>query len=474
MSNTRNQSLAQGAVLQAQDETALTRYKTIAPILTAIDEGADSAKISLLKSEACGQAGISRKTLARWLNRYAHKGFDGLKFQGSSSEKPKRKIPDELVKEAILLRLEVPSRSVPQIIDILEMEGKAPKGFLRRATLQDRLREEGYSSTQMKLYQKPGIAARRFARTQRNDMWQADIKHCGYFKIGTSRPAELFFIGFIDDATRYIVHGEFYTSRDQTTVEDCLRKAILKEGLPQRLFFDNGKEFRNKWMERACAILDIKLIFTAPYSPESKGKIERFNRTIDSFLVEAELTCAKLQDISEFNALFNAWLAECYHAREHGGINESPEIAYRSSKQPLRFLPPDTIARAFLRLEHRKVDKSGCISFKGRKYEVGVLYIGRTVDIVYDQNDISELTVEDKHFGTSFRIKELIIGEHTGPRPKLPDFMTLEKPDSSRLLDAKQQLHNERQISAVRAISYAQINNDMGSKDARDGCGIDV
>ena len=136
---------------RSRDETALERYKIISPILAAVSERADAAKISLLKSEACGQARITRKTLARWLNRYAESGFDGLKYQGGSVT-PKRLIPGELVKEAILLRLEVPSRSVPQIIEILEMEGKSPVGFLKRSTLQDRLREEGYTTAQMKLY----------------------------------------------------------------------------------------------------------------------------------------------------------------------------------------------------------------------------------------------------------------------------------------------------------------------------------
>jgi len=437
-----------------QDEIALERYKIISPILTAMEENADQGKIGLLKSEVCGQAGVSRKTLARWLARYAQKGFDGLKFEGASTV-PKRLIPGELVKEAVLLRLEVPNRSIPQIIEILEMEGKAPVGFLKRSTLQDRLREEGYSRAQMKLYQKPGVAARRFARTERNDMWQADIKLSGYLKID-GKPKEIFFVGFIDDATRYIVHGEFYDSFDQSIVEDCLRKAILKEGLPQRLLFDNGKQFRNKWMDRACAILGIKLIFAAPYSPEVKGKIERFNRTIDAFLDEADLKQAR--SLSEFNALFNVWLAECYHNKEHSGIGATPESAYKSSKAPLRFLPADTVAKAFLRLEQRKVDKSGCISFGGRKYEVGVIYIGRTVDVVYDPADTSVLTVEDNHFNTSFRIKELVIGEHTGPRPKLPEYMTPTKPLTSRLLDEKQKRYDQRQLSAKRAISYAQIN----------------
>ena len=447
-----------GSMKRAGEEIALERYRIITPILSAMEEKVDKSKLAVLKSEACATAGVSRKTIARWLLRYVQNGFDGLKFR-EGSDAPKRLIPGELVKEAVLLRLEVPSRSVPQIIEILEMEGKAPKGLLKRSTLQDRLREEGYSSAQMKLYRKPGTAARRFARADRNDMWQADIKFGPYLKINGKR-VQVYFVGFIDDATRYIIHGEFYDDLGQNIVEDCLRKAILKEGVPQRLFFDNGPQFRNKWMERACAILGIKLIFAAQYSPESKGKIERFNRTLDSFLAEAELKSAG--SLSGFNQLFDVWLQECYHGKEHSGINAAPESAYKSSKTPLHFLPAETVARAFLHSEKRKVDKSGCISFRGRRYEAGVIYIGRTVDVVYDPADISVLTVEDKHFNTSFQIKELTIGEHTGPRPKLPDHMTPTKPITSRLLDEKQKRYDGRQLSARRAISYAQFNQSEG------------
>ena len=93
---------------------------------------------------------------------------------------------------------------------------------------------------------------------------------------------------------------------------------------------------------------------------------------------------------------------------------------------------------------------------------IGVIYIGRTVDIVYDPADITVLTVEDKHFNTSFQIKELVIGSHTGPRPKLPDFMTSTEPETSRLLDEKQKRYDKRQLSAQRAISYADINKGGG------------
>jgi len=219
--------------------------------------------------------------LTRWLVYYAKNGIDGLKYHSSSNASGK-KIPGELVKEAILLRREVPSRSIPQIIQILEMEGKVEVGFLRRSTLQERLREAGYSKDQMKMYQQTRIATRRFARINRNDMWQADIKHCGYIKYGKDLK-ELYFVGIIDDATRYLVHGEFYHDFSQSIVEDSLRKGINKCGLPRRIYLDNGTQFRNKWMERACAILDIKLIFTTPYNPEAHGKIERFNKKSKPF-----------------------------------------------------------------------------------------------------------------------------------------------------------------------------------------------
>ena len=98
---------------RAGEAVAFERYRTINPILLAMDENADNGKIGFLKSEACGYAGISRKTLNRWLNSYAQNGLDGLKYQ-SGSAVAKKKIPGELVKEVVLLRREVPTRSVPQ------------------------------------------------------------------------------------------------------------------------------------------------------------------------------------------------------------------------------------------------------------------------------------------------------------------------------------------------------------------------
>jgi hypothetical protein len=57
---------------------------------------------------------------------------------------------------------------------------------------------------------------------------------------------------------------------------------------------------------------------------------------------------------------------------------------------------------------------------------------------------------------------ENYLGGHTGPRPKLPEQMMPTKPTTSRFLDEKQKRYDSRQLSARRAISYAQLNQSEG------------
>ena len=153
------------------EEIAVNRHKIIAPIVAAMEENTDAAKLGMFMHEACEQNGIHSKTLNRWLDAYYENGFEGLK-PAERNDSNRETIPEELINEAILLRREVPSRSIPQIIGILEMEGKAPPGLLKRTTLQDKLQERGYSARQMKMYQQGGLAARRFQRLNRGFMAQ--------------------------------------------------------------------------------------------------------------------------------------------------------------------------------------------------------------------------------------------------------------------------------------------------------------
>ena len=435
------------------EERAQNRYKIISPVLLALDERADAAKLAQIKREACEQNGVSRRTLMRWVASHQKSGFSGLKptprKNGASI------LPEEIIQEAILLRREVPMRSVRTIIDILEIEGKAPQGLIKESTLHEKLMERGFSARHMKLYQQKGIGARRFARRERNDLWQSDIKFGPYVMAG-GKKKQIYLIAFIDDATRYVIHAEFYPSLEQSMVEKCLRTAIHKEGVPKSLYFDNGLQFKNKWMARACAMLDVKLLFAKPNSPESKGKVERFNRTVDAFLAEASLQ--NLSTLDSYNKYLNVWISECYHNKVHAALKDTPANAYRNGKTPLRFAEPGVLADAFLHFESRKVDKSGCVSLKSRFYEVSPTLAGSTVDILYDPQDMDAITVKHAPSGFDKRVPPLVIGTRVAQRPKLPPSILPANPGSSRLLDAKKGIHDKKSELMRSVIRYG----DMG------------
>ena len=219
---------------------------------------------------------------------------------------------------------------------------------------------------------------------------------------------------------------------EQGIVEDTLRKAIMKYGAPRRLYFDNGSQYRTHWMQRACGLMGIRLLYAKPRNPQGKGKQERFNLTMEAFLDEIALKPP--ESLEELNTLFSAWLNECYLTVEHSALGTTPEIAFRSDSMPPRFIDSAVLARAFLHCEQRKADKSGCISFRGEKYDLGVRFAGRKVDIIFDESSTDSLTVEADGV-TPFRVHKLAVGEYVAPKPMRAEAKTVPT-DRSRLLDA--------------------------------------
>lgn len=435
------------------DEQATNRYQLIAPLL---EEGLDPQKARQLRMTISRQCGLSERTLRRYVAQFRKEGFEGLKQK--AYRRPETPEGDPVLEQAILLRREVPSRSIATIIQILEWEGVAEKGSLKRSTLQEKLAKRGYSSRQMRMYHETTGAVRRFQRKHRNQLWHSDIKYGPYLPIGEGgKKKQAYMVAFLDDATRMPLHVSFYPMLDSRCVEEAFREAIRKHGVPESVYFDNGKQYKNKWMTRTCAKLGIRLLYARPYSPESTGKVERFNRTFDAFLEEARLEECKT--LEELNILLDAWISECYLHKGHSALKDgvSPFTAFRSDSQPIRMVSAEELATAFLHAETRKVDKSGCISFQDRKYEVGINFVGCQVDVIYDPSDVTELTIEYEGH-PSWTAKELVIGERAGKRPSLPEHMTKTPATSSRLLSsAKAEAGKRKGAAVIPAVSYRNL-----------------
>ena len=303
---------------KAQD-IATQRAMLIAPLLS---HGLDRGEAKLIKERICRETGLSERTIRRYLSDYQKKGFSGL-IPKSKSSQSSRVISPEILDEAIRLRKEAPSRSVSEIIRILEWDGLVSPGSIKRSTLQENLQEKGFSGKYMAIYHNSGqLATRRFQKRSRNKLWHSDIKYGCYLPIGPNKKLQqVYLVAFLDDATRMILHAEFYPNLTQAIVEDCFRKSILKHGIPEAVYFDNGKQYKTKWMGRTCAKLGVRLLFAKPYSPEGTEKIERFNQNIDRFLDEYKVDKMP-KTLEQMNEQFWVWLEECYQNKPHSALGD--------------------------------------------------------------------------------------------------------------------------------------------------------
>lgn len=251
------------------EEKATYRYQLIAPLL---QEGLDPQKSKQLRMTISKECGLSERTLRRYVTQFRKDGFEGLKQKAYRKDEENQE--DLVLEQAILLRREVPSRSISTIIQILEWEGLVEAGSLKRSTLQEKLSKRGYSSRQMRMYHETSGAVRRFQKKHRNQLWHSDIKYGPYLPIGADgKKKQVYMVAFLDDATRMPLHVSFYPMLDARCVEEAFRDAIRKHGVPDSVYFDNGKQYRNKWMARTCSKLGTRLLYARPYSPESTGYV---------------------------------------------------------------------------------------------------------------------------------------------------------------------------------------------------------
>lgn len=336
---------------------------------------------------------VSVRTLERYLAAYRREGLEGLK--PIPRPEPRGKLPAEWVEAAIALRREEPSRSVEQIIAMLELSGRVPPGVLRRTTLGRYLRRAGLSRAQA-VRQK---ARRRYQASRVHEVWQSDVWDASIYLTDPQHPErrrQARLIAILDDRSRYVVGARFYFRENLPALEDCLRRAIARFGTPEILYSDNGSIYRSRHMQDVAARLGFEWRFSTPYQPQGKGKIERFFRRVQSqFEPEARQLVheGKLSTLEELNQLFEAWLELGYHQKIHATTKRRPAQAVEETSGPLRLVDPLRLHEAFLWTAQARVDATGVVHLQGQLFEVETALIGQSVSLRYNPFDLSEVQV---------------------------------------------------------------------------------
>jgi putative transposase len=355
-------------VRQATDEQLTPRQRgALVRALAAQDHlGVDGQRVR-----------VSRATLDRWILAWHRGGFEALKPVDRNA---RARTSAQMLELAVALKQEVPRRTAAQVAAIVKQQlGAAPSARnLQRHFARLGLNTKG-----------PATLKRTFGRFEAeapNQLWTGDVLHG---PVVAGRRSYLF--AFIDDHSRLLVGYRFGVAEDALRLEAALRAALACRGIPKALYVDNGSPFVSRQLLRACAVLGIRLVHSAPGQPEGRGKIERFFRTVrDQFLVE--VTGQPVTDLDQLNSKFQAWVETIYHRRTHSETSQTPLERYQQT-EAAPVATPEQLREAFLWSEQRSVTKTATVSLWGNTYEVDAHLAGHKVELMFNPFDLSRVRV---------------------------------------------------------------------------------
>ena len=228
-----------------------------------------------------------------------------------------------------------------------------------------------------------GKDRRRFAFHHAGECWQSDVMHGPKVGDGKGKKRKSYLIATLDDATRVIPYAAFDFSEDTGAFLQVLRD--WRRGLPQRLYVDNGANYRSRQLALVCARLGIALVHATPYSPAGKGKIERWFRTCRSAFL-AHLDAGDLADLETLNRRFRAWVEAEYHYAPHRGLDGlTPFDKWALVGEKVRQLEPGIdLDDLFLFEVKRRVSSARTVSLNTLLFEVDASLQGKRVTLRYD------------------------------------------------------------------------------------------
>lgn len=375
-----------------REKIALQRYKLISPVLAEPSRvqnayfGEQARRMHDMPHYGPKRYGVS--TFKRWLRCYRADGFEGLQPKPRADLGRPRRIKGPMLDAVRAMCRAHPNWTIKLVHEELVRGRHLGDPPVCYTTLARMIRAEG-------LLTDPGRTdtRKRYEAADLNDLWIVDFMHGPKVTVG-QRKLKAILCAIIDDHTRMIVGWSFspYETIGQLTV--VLKDAFATFGLPKRLYADNGAAFSADLLVKACARAGISLVHSKPYDSPSRGKVERFFRTVrDRFL-------AKMNDgmsLAELNQAFAAWLAEDYHRRVHATLEERPLDRYHiaAERAQVRHLARAELDEMFLVRHERIVNNDATISFRSRIYEVPSAYIRQRVEIRHPVDDDQELALYD-------------------------------------------------------------------------------
>ena len=407
------------------------RYRAVLEVLN------DGATVT----DVARRYGVVRQTVHSWLRRYATAGLAGLADASSKPATCPHQMSPEVEARIVEWRRAHPTWGPRTIVNRLARENTEPlpgRSSVYRALLRHGLIDPKKRRRRRSDY-------KRWERARAMELWQMDITGGVHLADGTQPSV----VTGIDDYSRFCVSAKVVARATAKPVCDALAEAMRAHGVPEAILTDNGKVFTGRFgpgtgavlFDRICRDNGIRHLLTAPRSPTTTGKVERFHKTMKREFLDGKV----FDTIADAQAALDVWVSEYNHTREHQSLGDRPPIErFRLARaellEPVDTEPDSQTARAelvaLLPRASRVVGATGRISLGGHRYHVGRWLALETVEVT-----VLDGLVEIHHAGVLIAThaprhlpeKEPMVLRRQGRRPRVPSrsAAVIRKVDSS-------------------------------------------
>lgn len=350
------------------------RYQAVLEVLN------DGATVT----DVARRHGVARQTVHEWLGKYATGGLGGLADRSSRPVSCPHQM-DPVVEAAIVgLRRAHPGWGPRTILYWLEKEGVVR--LPGRTSVERCLVRHGLVTPQARKRKRSDY--KRWERSRAMELWQMDI--VGGVRLVDGSEAKI--VSGIDDHSRFVVSAFVVARATAKPVCDALVLAMSRHGVPEQILTDNGKVFTARFgpgpgpvlFDRICHDNGIKHLLTAPRSPTTTGKVERWHKTL-----RAEFLTGKVfASVDDAQAQLDGWVHTYNCERPHQSIGKVPPIErFRLAApqpSPVEVNQPNEAGDVGSPVTTRRVGRTGTISFASATYKAGAWLAGQNVEVVCD------------------------------------------------------------------------------------------
>lgn len=338
-------------------------------------------------TEVAERLGVSRQSVHKWLALYEAGGLMALENRSHRPNSCSHQISPELEAMICELRRQHHGWGPRRILHELGRRGVDP--LPGRSSIYRCLKR--HNLIELRRRKKRRDEFRRWERQHPMQLWQMDVMNGVLLDDGS----DVKVVTGVDDHSRFCVAAGLVARATSRAVCEVFSKSLHTHGIPDEVLTDNGKVFTGRFgvhkaevlFDRMCRENGISHRLTAPRSPTTTGKIERFHQS----LRKEFLSDRSFESLDSAQEALDAWVHDYNTERPHQAL----EMAVPADRFRLPGLAKDNLSVPIDSAEDRngqwvlrRVASNGVVSVDNQMFSVGNAFRGSLVDAFVDDTTI--------------------------------------------------------------------------------------